>query len=220
MAYLDKKPATNRRALTALAVAVLQAGAIIAVIHGLTVHIVPNKPEPPLVGQQIDLPPPPPPPDTKPKIEPKPNDIRITNPQPRIEVPPTSGSVFELPLPPLPPVSPPQIEPPVPPPAPPTFTPRFAQPRNDPGNWVTTNDYPSRDLREGNQGLARFLLTIGTNGKVEACTITQSTGFRGLDEATCKYVSRRASFKPATDGNGAKVAGSYAGSVRWLIPER
>jgi protein TonB len=31
-------------------------------------------------------------------------------------------------------------------------------------------------------------------------------------------VTRRARFRPASDENGHKVAGSYSNSVRWQIP--
>ncbi|MCB2072576.1 MAG: TonB family protein [Novosphingobium sp.] len=221
MAYLDQKTQTNRRALTALAVALLQGGAIVAVIHGLSVTIMPREPEPRLAAEQWKLDPPPPPqtdPKIEPKRDPKPNETRVDTPERRIPLPSVDDSFIEIPLPPLP-KAPEWTELPVPPPAPPPATPELAQPRNSPGGWITTNDYPSRDLREGNQGLARFVLTIGTDGRVEACTITQSTGFRGLDEATCKYVSSRARFRPASDGSGRKVTGSYSGSVRWVIPQ-
>ncbi|HEY0958107.1 MAG TPA: TonB family protein [Novosphingobium sp.] len=112
----------------------------------------------------------------------------------------------------LPDIAPPLLDPT------PTFPPRMAMPRGNPGDWATTNDYPARDLREGNQGIAHFLLTIGADGRVQSCRITQSTGFSGLDDATCRNVSRRARFEAATDGTGASVSGTYSGSIRWVIP--
>ena len=60
---------------------------------------------------------------------------------------------------------------------------------------------------------------IGSNGRVNACEITASSGHAALDEATCKFVTRRARFEPATDSNGAKVVGSYSSKVTWRIPE-
>ena len=50
------------------------------------------------------------------------------------------------------------------------------------------------------------------------CAIVRSSGFRGLDAAACSAVKKRARFRPATDENGQKVAGSYSNSVRWQIP--
>jgi protein TonB len=98
--------------------------------------------------------------------------------------------------------------------------PRAARPLGRPGSWVSANDYPARDLREGNQGLVRFRLAVGADGGVTDCVIVGPSGFPGLDSATCDNLRRRARFEPASDGTGAKVAGSYAGTIRWLIPER
>ena len=101
----------------------------------------------------------------------------------------------------------------------PLFTPRAARPIGNPASWVSTNDYPARDLREGNQGTTGFALTVGTDGRVVACQVARSSGFPGLDKATCDALSRRARFTPASDANGAKVTGRYASSIRWVIPD-
>ena len=62
------------------------------------------------------------------------------------------------------------------------------------------------------------MVTVGADGRVSGCDIVRSSGYRGLDQATCRAVTRRARFRPATDGNGQNVAGSYSNSVRWQIP--
>ena len=94
-----------------------------------------------------------------------------------------------------------------------------ARPRGHPGEWVTPNDYPSQDLREGNQGTVRFRLEIAANGRVTGCTVTQSSGFPRLDAAACARLTSRARFDPAKDESGASQPGSYASSVRWTIPQ-
>lgn len=96
--------------------------------------------------------------------------------------------------------------------------PKAAAPRNEPARWATTDDYPSRDLREGNEGTAIFRAIVGSNGRVSACEIIRSSGHPGLDAATCKAVTSRARFEPATDENGEKMVGTYTNSVRWQIP--
>jgi protein TonB len=98
------------------------------------------------------------------------------------------------------------------------FKPKPPMPKNDPRKWVTTDDYPARDLREGNEGTSAFRVTVGTNGRVSACEIVKSSGHPGLDAATCKAVKARARFAPATDENGEPVAGTYSNSVLWQIP--
>ena len=99
------------------------------------------------------------------------------------------------------------------------FDPVAPRPRNDPARWVTTDDYPSAEIRRGNEGTARFRLEIAANGKVESCTITRSSGFERLDAATCRNVERRAKFEPARDSSDRPVAGRYESSVRWVLPQ-
>lgn len=93
-----------------------------------------------------------------------------------------------------------------------------ATPLGNPGNWVTSNDYPTRALREDRGGTSRFRLSIGPDGRVADCIITQSSGSADLDEATCANVTRRARFRPATDAAGTPVMGYYSSSVHWSIP--
>lgn len=107
----------------------------------------------------------------------------------------------------------------VPPTQTPLFKPVGAMPKGSPGNWVTTNDYPTRDIRQGNEGTAIFLLAITADGKVSDCQITRSTGYAGLDQATCSKISQRARFDPARNESGQRVPGTYTGSITWVIPD-
>lgn len=100
-----------------------------------------------------------------------------------------------------------------------SFVPRVARPKSNPGTWATTIDYPSRAIREQRQGVTAFRVTVGTDGRVTDCMIIRSSGSQDLDEATCAKVSKRARFEPATDDAGNKVIGSYANSIRWVLPE-
>jgi len=97
--------------------------------------------------------------------------------------------------------------------------PRLARPVNDPARWLTDNDYPTADIRAGHEGVARVRLSVGSDGRVSGCEIAVSTGFAGLDAATCTNVSRRARFAPARDESGAAVSGTYTGTIRWVIPK-
>lgn len=93
-----------------------------------------------------------------------------------------------------------------------------ARPRGHPGEWVTANDYPAQDLREGNQGVVRFRLEIAANGRVTNCLVTRSSGFPRLDAAACARLISRARFDPARNEAGTTQPGSYNSAVRWTIP--
>lgn len=215
MAYADQKMSGNR--VTALIiVALIHVLVGYALVTGLayeaakkviqkvtTVDIKEEvkKEEPPPPPPKKDLPPPP-----------------IVAPPPKVNLaPPPQMTVVSEP----PPAPPPMVVlPPAPAaPPPPRFTPKGAQPKGNPGNWATTNDYPSRALREEREGTTGFRVTVGPDGRVTDCSITSSSGHADLDAATCDNVRRRARFTPATDGEGNPTSGSYSNRVRWVIPK-
>lgn len=101
----------------------------------------------------------------------------------------------------------------------PVFPPKLAKPIGKPGLWVTPNDYPAIALRLRQEGVTRFQLNIGTDGKVQSCEITVSSGHAALDDAACANLRRRARFVAATGPDGGAVPGTYASAVRWTLPK-
>ncbi len=167
----------------------------------------------------------------EPKKEPPPPPKKMAAAPPIVAPPPKFNvstvappvTTVTTPPPPAPPVlvvAPPgpAAAPPPPPPAP-KFTPKGAQPKGNPGNWATTNDYPTRALREEREGVTGFRVSVGTDGRATGCDVTSSSGSPDLDQATCSNVMRRARFTPATDGEGNPTTGSYSSRVRWVIPK-
>ena len=161
----------------------------------------------------------------KPKEPPPPPPKQEAAPPPPV-APPVRINVSVAP----PPIETVQVAPPPPPaivlapppvvaPPPPRFTPKQAQPKGRPGDWVTTNDYPSRALREEREGTTGFRLSVGPDGRVTNCEITSSSGSPDLDAATCDNLRRRARFTPAMDGEGQPTSGSYSSRTRWVIPK-
>lgn len=106
---------------------------------------------------------------------------------------------------------------PPPPPAPDGST--GPVPVGNPGEWVTTGDYPLKALREEKEGMTGFKLTVSPAGWVKNCEIVSSSGVPELDEATCRLVTMRATFKPATDAKGVPGEGIYSNRVRWVVPQ-
>jgi protein TonB len=85
------------------------------------------------------------------------------------------------------------------------------------GAWVTYDDYPPEALRAHQEGTALFTLDIDVLGCPTRCTITRSTGFAILDDATCAMLLRRAQFKPAVDGDGKPIPATWSSKFRWQI---
>lgn len=226
MAYVDTQ-GTGNRAPAIIGVAAIHAALGVVIVTGLAANFEQIIKDPPLIGDFVTKPvePPPPPPDpqdtakTTPKDVFKPktafdiptrdNPVTTTSDQQPWTVPDTGsmvdfgagegiGAGLNL--------DPPKL-----------FEPVAPLARN--GNWVTDNDYRTSWINRGWEGTAGFRLTIGTNGRVENCTITNSTGHAALDEATCTLVAKRAKFKAATNSQGETVSGTFSSAVRWQIPD-
>ncbi|WP_442679012.1 energy transducer TonB [Sphingomonas sp. ASY06-1R] len=95
---------------------------------------------------------------------------------------------------------------------------RGAVPGADRLRWITTEDYPSAALRQGISGTVVIAATIGADGKVQSCAVTQSSGSQMLDDTTCRLYARRAHFTPALDADGKAVTARRTDRFRWQIP--
>lgn len=224
MAHAGRMPDRNKT-LAVITVAGLHGMALYGLVTGLGVEYVDKIATVLQAGNiPIEKVPPPPPSEATPVEQ-----ARLTPQTPRATLQPpldavpnrlsTDQFIVDLPIRPIDPLT---IDPPGPSPTPfvekPSFTPKSVRPRNDPGLWVTTGDYPTASLRRGEQGTARFEVSVGSDGKVIDCRVTSSSGAAELDAATCKHVAKRARFEPATDASGARVGGTYSGSIHWVIP--
>jgi len=219
MAYADQQMSGNK--ITALIiVALLHIALGYALVTGLAYEATKQlikKVTTVDIKEEVKKDEPPPPPPKKDTAPPPP-----VAPPVRINVsttPPQITTVQTAP-PPAPPVlvaAPPASAPPAPPP--PRVQPKGAQPKGNPGNWATTNDYPTRALREEREGTTGFRVTVGPDGRVTDCQITSSSGSPDLDSTACAKIRSRARFTPATDGEGQPTTGSYSNRVRWVIPK-
>jgi len=219
VAYADANN-TNRKLGAGAIVLVLEAGLAWAVIAGLATTFTRNKQKD---FKAIDIPLPKDPPKQEPV---KPQDPVKTQPQqdrhqvidPVIDTGPSvmptfasndgGGAIREVVF--TPPV--------VPTPVAPRFAAKAARPKGAMSGWVSDNDYPSADMRAEHEGRTAYRLSIDTNGKVTDCSITASSGWPGLDRATCDRITQRARFEPATNTEGERVAGTFTGAVSWRIP--
>ena len=217
MSYVNRSTG-NARSATIAAVAGLHVAAVWALINGLGIDYI--------KAEVFNLPTtnypsePPPPAPEPPKAKPS-ADVRQIEPA-RPLVSKDGPLVFRLP--PIDPPTLPDIEPFVPQPGPSAdpgqrFDPVGVKPRGRPGLWVTPDDYPTRDIRAGNEGVVAFRLAIDANGRATRCEIVKGSGHPGLDAATCDKLMQRSSFDPARDASGEHVASHYTGTVRWVIPQ-
>ncbi len=217
MAYADQKMSSNR---------MIGLGAVVlihiflgwALVTGLAQKFV-KKIIAPIEAVQVkekvvlpDEPPPPPPKDVEIPPYVPPPEVTVANDAPP---PPTITTQREAPPPPTPFTPPaPRAEPAPPPPAPTgptqkaTANPRVFE--------VSEDDYPPSSLRAEEEGVTGVSVTIDTNGRVSACSVTTSSNFPKLDERTCKIAQSRWRFKPALQ-NGTPVQDTISKRIRWQI---
>jgi len=222
MAYADQQMSGNK-VVSIVIVALIHVAVGYLLISGLAISAAKkiiervdtfNVEEPPPPPEEPDEPPPeqpqetaPPPPVAPPppiNIAPQPPQIQTQR-----EIPPPSPPALVLP-PPAP------AAPPAPPPPPSQA--RGVQPRNQ-SRWVQRiiEDYPSRALRQEEEGTVGVRVTVGTDGRVAACSVTSSSGSSILDDAACRSMQRYARFEPALNDAGNPVSGNWSTRITYQI---
>ena len=219
MAYADKQGLNGSKVASIVIVILIHALLGYAFVTGLAFNVIKKvasdlktfdvQQEPPPPAE----PPPPPPPDQK--VEPPP----VVTPPPIVSAPTIRApTIVTVPNP--PPVFVPTPAPPAPPPPPPApVISKAAGPKGDPSRFVTTDDYPPRALREGAEGTTRITWEINTEGRVESCRTTSSSGNADLDDAACRAMTRKGRFSPALDQSGNPIRSSQSRNVKWVIPK-
>lgn len=97
--------------------------------------------------------------------------------------------------------------------------PQDGRPIGDPGNWLSTKDYPTSEVSRGISGATGFALIVNKDGGVDDCRIEESSGSDALDATACALLKVRARFTPARDSKGQKVPFVYRSRVRWQFPQ-
>jgi protein TonB len=95
---------------------------------------------------------------------------------------------------------------------------RAVQPR-DLSRWANRigEDYPTRARERGEEGTVGFRVTVGSNGRVEACDVTSSSGSVNLDKAACQGLRRYARFNPALNDAGEPIAGTWSSALTYRL---
>lgn len=221
MAYADRK-AGSSRIVAIVIVALVHAVLGYALITGLAYNVVKKvaedlntfdvKEEPPPPEEE---PPPPPPeqPTEPPPVVAPPPIVQNPNPPPvvvrTVQTPPP---VF-IPTPTAPPAPPPA------PPAPPTVS-KAAGAKGNPAQWITQDDYPPGALRREESGTTAVSWEINSQGRVQNCKVTSSSGSPELDNTVCRLLERRGRYSPAMDASGNPIVSRASRRVVWQLPDR
>jgi TonB family protein len=85
---------------------------------------------------------------------------------------------------------------------------------------ITNDDYPASAVRLKAEGSVEITVTVGADGRIADCTVSESSGSASLDSTTCSLARRRFLYDPARDARGNAVPGSVTRRVRWSLRER
>lgn len=85
---------------------------------------------------------------------------------------------------------------------------------------IGDSDFPSdiRDLAEtGFEGTVSVRFLVGADGRVGECRVTRSSGYRSLDDTTCRLIQRRFRYEPSRDAAGRPVPAWILENHTWAI---
>jgi len=80
-------------------------------------------------------------------------------------------------------------------------------------------DYPAALWEEGPTASVGYTLSVNSEGMPTACTVTESSTYDLLDEASCMLLMERAQFDPARDDDGNAIDSEYYGNHYWRKEE-
>lgn len=81
-------------------------------------------------------------------------------------------------------------------------------------------DYPRAALDRGADGTVSVRFTVSLAGRAINCRITESSGYRELDENTCRLIERRYRFEPSRDRNGRPILADVIEDHTWVAHPR
>lgn len=90
-----------------------------------------------------------------------------------------------------------------------------------PAQWVSgslkDSDYPREALRGGIEGRVTVRFTVLTSGRISDCRVVASSGSPLLDATTCRLLTKRLRFRPATDRQGRPIQTQLFSDHTWGI---
>jgi periplasmic protein TonB len=219
MSYANRKQMSSNRTAAIIIVALIHIALGYALVTGLAYNVIKKAAEDLKTFDVEDEPPPPPEEPPPPPEENTPPPPQVVAPPPIVRTNTVAPPIISTPVAPPPVITPVARPAPPAPPAPPP--PRVSQAAKAKGNLlslITDDDYPQSAIRNDEQGTTAVRLSIGTDGRVTDCSVTQSSGSTALDNTACSIFRRRARFTPARDQAGNPIADSYTQRVKWVLP--
>ena len=218
MSYANRKQMSSNRTLAIVLVALINGILGYALVQGLAYNVIKAAAED-LKTFDVEDEPPPPPEKPPPPPDAEPPPPQVAAPPPMVRMAPTPSPIQAIPVfnpTPITPVARPA--PPAPAAPPPPRVSQAAKAKGSLLSLIGDEDYPQAAMRAEEQGTTAVRLSIGPDGRVSDCSVTQSSGSSSLDSTTCSVFRRRARFTPAKDQAGNPISDSFSQRVKWVLP--
>ena len=218
MSYANRKQMKSNRTLAIVMVALVNGVLGYALVTGLAYNVIKAAAED-LKTFDVEDEPPPPPEKPPPPPDAEPPPPQVAAPPPMVRMAPTPSPIQAIPVfnpTPITPVARPA--PPAPAAPPPPRVSQAAKAKGSLLSLIGDEDYPQAAMRAEEQGTTAVRLSIGPDGRVSDCSVTQSSGSSSLDSTTCSVFRRRARFTPAKDQAGNPISDSFSQRVKWVLP--
>jgi protein TonB len=90
--------------------------------------------------------------------------------------------------------------------------------------WISgglrDSDYPPNALRERLGGTVSIRFTVLTSGRIADCRVVRSSGNGSLDSTTCRLLTERLRFRPATNAVGQPIESRLGSDYTWGVRVR
>lgn len=94
-----------------------------------------------------------------------------------------------------------------------------ASPIVERNNLVIRKFYPASSLRRGEEGQVAFRMILNREGRMNACQVTKSSGYKALDKATCDMILAGATGQIMRNADNRRVSYQRDGLIDWVLPE-
>lgn len=83
---------------------------------------------------------------------------------------------------------------------------------------LSFSDLPDDAIRPGEEAVVGVRYTVGVDGKVSECHITETSRIPAVDAMACRLIIKRFRFRPARDEDGRPVAADMVETHGWSLP--
>lgn len=83
---------------------------------------------------------------------------------------------------------------------------------------LSFSDLPDDAVRPGEEAVVGVRYTVGVDGRVSACRVTETSRIPAVDAMACRLIVKRFRFRPARDGAGRPTPADVVETHGWSIP--